>query len=81
MPSRSLLQTMTPDRFSECLLHIRWTPINIASALQCELSWIEALEAGNEEVPAELAAWLETLAKAHEALPAPATYRGRSSKH
>jgi hypothetical protein len=75
------LQTMTPDRFSECLLHIRWTPINIASALQCELSWIEALEAGNEEVPAELAAWLETLAKAHEAFPAPATYRGRSSKH
>ncbi|MCS0460082.1 MULTISPECIES: hypothetical protein [Rhizobium] len=72
---------MTPDRFSECLLHIRWTPINIASALQCELSWIEALEAGNEEVPAERAAWLETLPKAHEASPAPATYRGRGSKH
>ncbi|EJL54387.1 MULTISPECIES: hypothetical protein [unclassified Rhizobium] len=72
---------MTNERFSECLLHIRWTPINIASALQCELSWIEALEAGNEEVPAELAAWLETLAKAHEALPAPEAYRGKSSKH
>jgi hypothetical protein len=70
---------MTPERFSECLLHIRWTPINIASALQCELSWIEALEAGNEEVPAGLAAWLEALAKMHEALPAPATYRGKRS--
>nr|WP_042954752.1 hypothetical protein [Rhizobium leguminosarum] len=58
---------MTSERFSECLLHIRWTPINIASALQCELSWIEALEAGNEEIPAGLATWLETLAKAHEA--------------
>jgi|GEM_PF-1513787 len=69
---------MTPVRFSECLLHIRWTPINIASALQCELSWIEAMEAGNEEVPAGLAAWLETLAQKirqspHEALPPPTT--------
>ncbi|WP_025662480.1 hypothetical protein [Rhizobium sp. IBUN] len=72
---------MSPERFSECLLHIRWTPINIASALQCELSWIEALEAGNEEVPAELATWLERLAKAHEALPTPASCRGKSSIH
>jgi len=53
---------MTPERFSECLLHIRWTPINIASALQCELSWIESLEAGNEEIPTGLAVWLEALA-------------------
>lgn len=68
---------MTSDRFNECLRVIRWTPINIASALQCELSWIEALEAGNEEVPAGLAAWLETLAKVHEELPPPVTYRGR----
>lgn len=68
---------MTPARFSECLLHIRWTPINIASARQCELSWIEAMEAGNEEVPAGLAAWLETLAQAHEALPPPTTYHAR----
>lgn len=71
---------MTPQRFSECLLRLRWTPINIASALQCELSWIEALEAGNEEVPVGLAAWLETLAQAHEALPPPLTYRGKRSK-
>ncbi|WP_306869082.1 hypothetical protein [Neorhizobium galegae] len=66
---------MSPDRFNECLRHIRWTPINFASALQCDLSWIEALEAGNEEVPAGLAAWLEALAQAHEALPPPTTYR------
>ncbi|WP_245363408.1 hypothetical protein [Neorhizobium galegae] len=66
---------MSPDRFNECLRHIRWTPINFASALQCDLSWIEALETGNEEVPAGLAAWLETLAQAHEALPPPTTYR------
>lgn len=68
---------MTPSRFNECLRVIRWTPINIASVLQCELSWIEALEAGTEEVPVELAAWLEVLAQSHEALPPPKTYRGK----
>ncbi|WP_138328211.1 hypothetical protein [Rhizobium indicum] len=68
---------MTPARFTECLLHIRWTPINIASALQCELSWIESMEAGNEEIPVGLAKWLETLAQAHETLPPPKDYRGR----
>ena len=71
---------MTPDRFSECLRVIRWTPINIASALQCELSWVEALEAGSEEVPAGLAAWLEVLAQMHEAAPPPTTYRGKRAK-
>jgi hypothetical protein len=63
----------------ECLLHIRWTPIKLASALQCELSWIEALEAGNDEVPEGLASWLETLAQAHEASPPPTSFRSRRS--
>ncbi|OJT98361.1 hypothetical protein DEM27_14020 [Metarhizobium album] len=66
---------MTPERFNECLRHIRWTPINIASALQCDLSWIEALEVGNADVPEELAKWLEKLAQMHEANPPPVTYR------
>src|ERR1700709_612557 len=38
---------MTPARFNECLL--RWTAINLASALQSDLSWVEALEAGDVE--------------------------------
>ncbi|EJC75075.1 hypothetical protein Rleg10DRAFT_3633 [Rhizobium leguminosarum bv. trifolii WSM2012] len=68
---------MTPARFTECLLCIRWTPINLASALQCDLSWVEAMEVGNAEVPAGLAAWLETLARCHEAAGIPTTYRER----
>lgn len=42
-----------------------------------DLSWVEALEAGNTEVPAGLAAWLETLARCHEAAGIPTTYRGK----
>ncbi len=68
---------MSHDRFRECLRVIRWTPINIASLLECDLSWIEALEGGTEEVPVGLAAWLEVLAQSHEALTPPRTYRGR----
>lgn len=68
---------MTPARFTECLLHIRWTPINLASALQCDLSWVEALEAGNAEIPEGLADWLETLAQCHEEAGVPTAFRGR----
>ncbi|MBO0141471.1 hypothetical protein JZX87_09880 [Agrobacterium sp. Ap1] len=68
---------MTTDRFNECLRVIRWTPINLASALQCDLSWVEALETGEIAVPVGLAAWLEVLAQSHEALPPPKTYRGK----
>jgi hypothetical protein len=68
---------MTPTRFSECLLHIRWTPINLASALQCDLSWVEALEAGAIEVPEGLALWLERLAQCHETTATPTEFRGR----
>lgn len=68
---------MTPARFNECLLHIRWTPINLASALQCDLSFVEALEVGAVAVPEALGEWLETLARCHEANQTPTMFRGR----
>ncbi|MCK3780110.1 hypothetical protein MZK49_25785 [Ensifer sesbaniae] len=68
---------MTPARFTQCLLVLRWTPINLASALHCNLAWIEAMETGEEKVPEELATWLETLARTHEELGIPVTYRGK----
>ncbi|MBD9496871.1 hypothetical protein [Ensifer sp. ENS01] len=68
---------MTPARFTQCLLVLRWTPINLASALHCNLAWIEAMETGDEMVPEELATWLETLARTHEELGIPVTYRGK----
>lgn len=71
---------MSPARFVECLILIRWTPINLASALQCELSWIEAMEAGNELIPDELETWLEALADVHAQLPPLRSFRGRRSE-
>lgn len=71
---------MSPARFVECLILIRWTPINLASALQCELSWIEAMEAGNEPIPDELETWLEALADVHTQLPPLRSFRGRRSE-
>ena len=68
---------MSPARFVECHILIRWTPINLASALQCELSWIEAMEAGNKPIPDGLEAWLEALADVHTHLPA-ASKRSRA---
>ncbi|MGJ7038353.1 hypothetical protein J2Y63_001608 [Shinella sp. BE166] len=71
---------MTPARFIECLIVIRWTPINLASALQCDLSWVEAMEVGNEEIPDGLAVWLENLARVHTDQPPPKSFRGKRSR-
>jgi hypothetical protein len=70
---------MSPTRFIECLILLRWTPINLASALQCDLSWIEGMEVGNETIPLELEEWLEALAAVHAVHPPLQKFRGRRS--
>ncbi|WP_018237155.1 hypothetical protein [Ensifer sp. BR816] len=67
---------MTPERFTACLASLRWTAIDLTSALQCQLSWVEAMESGQAEIPDDLAAWLERLAGCHEAAGVPTRYRG-----
>jgi hypothetical protein len=49
----------------------------LRSVLQCDLSWIEALEAGETDVPAELATRMDTLARCHESAGVPTSFRGR----
>lgn len=68
---------MTPDRFNECLAAIRWTDHGLAATLECDLLLVEAWADGAEPIPASLAAWLETLAQCHEAIPPPKTWRGK----
>lgn len=66
---------MSPARFVGCLIP-RWTPINLASALQRELSWIEAMEASNEPITDERQTRLEALAEIAQ-LPPVRSFRGR----
>ncbi|WEX74512.1 hypothetical protein PYH37_001946 [Sinorhizobium numidicum] len=66
---------MTPARFADCLASLRWTRIDLTCALQCQLSWVEAMESGQIEIPEELAAWLERLANCHEVAGIPTQYR------
>ena len=66
---------MNPARFRECLRQIRWTSIDIVNALQCDLAWIEALEAGEIVIPNEVAIWLGRLASFHAENSPPATFR------
>lgn len=59
---------MDRDRFNECLEHVHWSTETLAGILGCDESLTEAYSMGLTEVPVKLAAWLETLAQAHEAL-------------
>ena len=67
---------MTPARFTECLLRIRWSHVDLANELQCDLALVEAWEAGQQSVPDRLARWLDALANAHEEHGTPTAYRG-----
>ncbi len=70
---------MTPDRFRECLTLLRWSQRGLADALQCDDRLVRRWAAGDADVPPEVAAWLDALGKALEALPAPTAWRTRAS--
>lgn len=56
---------MTPTRLVECLSIVRWTSLDLADALECDVSLVEAWLEGVEEIPVKTAAWIETLATVH----------------
>lgn len=62
---------MTAGRFVECLAALRWTQRGLAAILACDDRLVRRWSNGSGDIPASVAAWLETLAKAHEALPPP----------
>lgn len=73
---------MTPARLVECLATVRWTSLDLADALECDVSLIEAWLEGQEEIPVKTAAWIETLATVHAAAEAerPTSLKGRRYK-
>jgi hypothetical protein len=67
---------MTSDRFSECLAYLFWSQETLAGVLDCDTMLVRAWAEGGQEIPPELAAWLETLALLHEVSGIPSRYRG-----
>jgi hypothetical protein len=66
---------MSPARFRECLYHVRWSQRSLASALDIDERQVRRWASGVYAMPAHVAAWLETLAAAHEQNPPPARNR------
>ena len=69
---------MTPDRIRECLAMLRWTQRGLADALGCDDRLVRRWASGDAEIPASVAAWLETLARVHAATPPPAGWKRRA---
>lgn len=62
---------MTPSRLVQCLETIGWTRRGVAAQIGLSEMSFRRYEAGTARVPDDIAAWLETLAAAHKANPAP----------
>ncbi|MCF1740721.1 hypothetical protein [Paradevosia shaoguanensis] len=58
---------MRPKRLQECLDSIRWPPATLAASLQREPEEIDQWLNGAQEIPSEVASWIEALCFTHEA--------------
>ena len=68
-------EPMTSDRMRWALDHIGWGQRELARRLAVNESRVRKMARGINEIPPELAAWLETLAKVHAAFPMPTGWR------
>jgi hypothetical protein len=68
---------MTGACLIECLASLRWTQRGLAAILQCDDRLVRRWAADQADIPASVGAWLETLAKAHDALPPPIGWKRR----
>lgn len=69
---------MTPARFHEALASLRWTQRGLAAILECDDRLVRRWASGEADIPASVAAWLETLAQCHEATPPPTGWKRRA---
>ncbi len=66
---------MTPTRLRECLQALHWSQRGLAEVLAYSEGTVRGWARGVRPVPPEVAAWLEALAAAHQAHPAPQIQR------
>jgi plasmid maintenance system antidote protein VapI len=66
---------MNADRFRSCLLQLDWTLKGLARLLDLNFTTVRRFAGGQKAVPADIAQWLETLAKIHADNPPPVAPR------
>jgi plasmid maintenance system antidote protein VapI len=62
---------MSPTRFRECLDSLEWSQRGVARVLDRHEGTVRQWARGAVQIPADVAAWLETLAQHHERHPPP----------
>ena len=67
---------LTPERFNECLKLLRWSQLDLAAALECDVFLVNAWANEIESIPDDIALWLDKLAKAHAKAGIPQNYKG-----
>ena len=68
---------MSPSGLRDALALLRWSQRGLAEALGCDDRLVRRWASGDAGVPAEVAAWLAKLARAHQADPPPQGWRSR----
>lgn len=67
---------MMAGRVRECLKLLRWSEEDLADELGCPRTQVRSWIDGRQHPPLSVAAWLEALVKAHDAVPRPRLNRG-----
>lgn len=62
---------MNRDRFRSCLEALSWSGRGLAALLDVDERQVRRWASGQYAIPDRVADWLETLARFHEAHPAP----------
>lgn len=62
---------MTPSRFRKILRTLCWTVPNLARLLEVRVEVVQRWHDALEPIPGNIAHWLQTLARVHEAHPFP----------
>jgi plasmid maintenance system antidote protein VapI len=70
---------MTPSRLRDILALLCWSQRGLAGVLGCDERLVRRMATGAADIPAPIAAWLETLAAVHEANPPPSEWRSRAA--
>lgn len=67
---------LKPERFNECLSFLRWSQIDLAQALECDVFLVNAWANGIEPIPDDISTWVDKLGKAHAKAGIPQNYKG-----